>query len=290
MNVVFIRKMRNTRSTWAYLSDHAKGTFEAPDGELYIQMGTVVDEVIRHNGEDITVVSPQMNADLREKMEALFPDSHFMPINEASVNTFFERAFTNDAPRKRTNPNILHISSDASGGHSSTMRSNGTIVQSAVSAAWCWASDGPDGRYEFGNSGMVNINVSEYEGIVNAIVSNVDAEANRVHIYSDSANAVDMVTMDLFQGIIPREARKYGLVGISEKAMEAINIRKARGQSVTVEWVKGHRAHRLNMIADSISRLARKKFMSGYRAESFIRETDAMYAVFNRKAKKAPVE
>lgn len=266
-NVVFMRKMRSTRSTWAYMSDHNKGTMTAPDGDLTVQMGTVVEALIRMSGENITVVSPQLNNETRDNMLVLFPTVHFMPITESSVNTFFERAFVQATPRRRVNQNILYIGADASGGHKD------------VPAAWAWASDGVTGDYDFGFSGDVNVNVSEFEGIMNAIVANADSSANRIHIYSDSANAVDMFNYDMVEGIIPREARKYGLVGIAKEAMTVI-----KNRAVTVEWVKGHRQHRLNMIADSISRHARKRFMSGYVAEDFVRETDALYAVFNRNA------
>jgi ribonuclease HI len=190
-----------------------------------------------------------------------------MPITEASVSSFFDRAFEQTVPRRRVNQNILYIGSDSSGGHT------------GVLAAWAWASDGVTGAYDFGNSGHVNVNVSEFEGIMNAIVANADSTASRIHIYSDSANAVDMFNYDLVEGIIPREARKHGLVGITKEALAVIQNR-----TVTVEWVKGHRKHRLNMIADSLSRHARKKFMSGHAAEDFVRETDALYSVFNRNA------
>jgi len=278
MNIVFVRKLRNTRSTWEYISDQGKGTVEAPDDSLLIQMGTVIDAVVKLNGENITVISPQMGADFLDNMVILFPNTLFLTVNESSIHALFDRAFTNDVRRRRVNQNILFAGCDASGGH--TIKKQGSkVIQSAVSAAWCWATDGPNGSYGFGNSGMVNVNVAEYEGIMNCIVANRDAEAARIHIYSDSANAVDMFNYDLTQGIIPREARKYGLESISREVMEIINDRK-----VTVQWVKGHRAHRLNMIADAISRHARKKYMSGFRDESFIQETDAMYAVFNRNS------
>jgi ribonuclease HI len=270
-SVVFIRKMRNTRSDWAYLSDHGKGTMTAPDGDLTVQMGTVIEFLVRSTGEDITVISPQMNAQTRDNMLVLFPKAHFMPITESSVNTFFDRAFEQTAPRRRVNQNILYIGSDASGGHLSP---DGVTN---IPAAWAWCSDGVNGGYDFGDSGLVNVNVSEFEGIMNAVVANADSTARRIHIFSDSANAVDMFNYDLVEGIVPREARKYGLVSMAKATMEVVNSR-----AVTVEWVKGHRAHRLNNIADSISRHARKRFTAGHVAEDFVRETDALYAVFNR--------
>jgi ribonuclease HI len=112
-----------------------------------------------------------------------------------------------------------------------------------------------------------------------AIISNSETTANRIHIYSDSANAVDMYNYDLVEGIIPREARKHGLVGVAKEAIEVINDR-----SVTVEWVKGHRQHRLNMIADAISRNARKKFVAGHNADEFAHDIDVTYQMFNQQS------
>lgn len=271
VSVVFIKKIRSTQSTWMYLTDLGNGTFTAPYGDLTLQIGCVVEHIVSFAGFGFTVVSPQLSAATRQDLEELFPELHFMQLTEHSIMTFFDRAVNQTVSRRRANPNTLYLGSDASGGAESNDGSG------YVPAAWCWCSDGVNGGYDFGFSGEVNVNVAEIEGVMQAVIANQDSEANRIHIYCDSSNAVDMFNYDIVEGIVPREARKYGLVGLAEETIQVV-----RNRRVTVEWVRGHRQHRLNMIADSISRHARKKFSAGYQAEDFVRETDALYSIFNR--------
>lgn len=237
-------------------------------------MGIVVETLIELVGEDdFTVVSPQLNSHVKENLNVLFPSIHFMAMTETSISTFFDRAFSQTVTRRRQNNNIRYIGSDASGGHVYEQ------TNTTIPAAWAWCSDGVNGTYGCGFSGNVNVNVAEFEGIANAIIAHADEPASRIHIYSDSCNAVDMFNYDVTEGVIPREARKHGLVELTKDAMDI-----ARSRKITVEWVKGHRNHRLNMIADGISRLARKRFHSGHKLEDFQRETDALYAMFNQNA------
>jgi ribonuclease HI len=271
--VVFMKKARRSRSKWAYLVDNQSGIFTAPDGCLTVQIGTLID----HLRSDInlegafTIVSPQLNAHFRSELEILFPDVSFMLINEGSLSTFFDRTMAQTPVRRRANQNTLYIGADAS--------AKTAIGTNQTYSAWAWCSDGINGSYDYGYSGEVNVNVAELEGIMQAIVSNADTAANRIHIYSDSANAVDMFNYDLVERIIPREARKHGLVGLAKETINVLNDR-----SVTVEWVKGHRQHRLNMIADAISRNARKKFVNGFTADEFAHDIDVTYQMFNQQS------
>ena len=269
--VVFIKKVRKRgQQEWAYLSNNLKGTFSTPDTHLSVQFGIVVERLVAILGADVTVISPQLTAEVREDMEVLFPDTTFMSLQEPNILTFFERAYQQGENRRRPNPATLYIASDASGGH---MNVDGS---GHVPAAWAWCSDGQNGQYDFGYSGMVNVNVAEVEGIMHAVIAHRDV-SSPVHLYCDSVNAIEMLTFDIMEGIVPREARKHGLTELAEETIEA-----AKGMNLTAEWVRGHRKHRLNMIADSISRHARKKFSSGAKREQFIREVDAMYMMFNR--------
>lgn len=270
-NVALIRKLHRTRSTWAYLVNDNNGLFHAPDGCLTVQIGTVTEhlheEIVGLN-ENLTIISPQLNRHTMGELNQLFPEVHYMTITESSIGQFFDKAIAQTSLRKKLNPNTLYIGADASA----------MGFPEPIHAAWAWCSDGVNGSYNFGDSGAVNVNVAELEGIMQAIISNAEHSANRIHIYSDSANAVDMFNYDMADNIVPREARKHGMVGLAKDTIEIIHDRK-----VSVEWVKGHRQHRLNMIADSISRLARKKFALGMSAEDFVHETDVMYSVFNQQ-------
>lgn len=271
--VVFMRKKRRTRSNWAYLIENRSGIFTAPDGCLTVQIGTLIDHLrnsIHNLEETFTIVSPQLNAHFRAELEILFPDVRFMLINESSLTTFFDRTMAQAPVRRRANQNTLYIGADAS--------TKVSVDTNQIHSAWAWCSDGINGSYDYGFSGEVNVNVSELEGIMQAIVSNADTTANRIHIYSDSANAVDMFNYDLVENIIPREARKHGLVGLAKDTIDVISNR-----AVTVEWVKGHRQHRLNMIADAISRNARKKFVNGFTAAEFAHDIDVTYQMFNQQ-------
>jgi ribonuclease HI len=271
--VVFMRKKRRSRSNWSYLVDNKSGIFTAPDGCLTVQIGTLIDHLrtIITFEDSFTIVSPQLNAHFRSELEVLFPEVRFMLINESSLSTFFDRTMAQPTVRRRANQNTLYIGADASA--KTAINSNQTY------SAWAWCSDGINGSYDYGYSGEVNVNVSELEGIMQAIVSNAETPANRLHIYSDSANAVDMFNYDLVENIIPREARKHGLVGIAKETIEVIKDRP-----VTVEWVKGHRQHRLNMIADAISRNARKRFVNGFTADEFAHDIDVIYRMFNQQS------
>lgn len=271
--VVFMKKARRSRSNWAYLVDNKSGVFTAPDGCLTVQIGTLID----HLRSDInlegafTIVSPQLNAHFRSELEILFPEVSFMLINEGSLSTFFDRAMTQPTVRRRANQNTLYIGADAS--------AKTAIGTNQTYSAWAWCSDGVNGSYDYGYSGEVNVNVAELEGIMQAIISNADSSANRIHIYSDSANAVDMFNYDLAENIVPREARKHGFVGLAKETIAVLNDR-----AVTVEWVKGHRQHRLNMIADAISRNARKKFVNGFTADEFAHDINVTYQMFNQQS------
>lgn len=270
--VVFAKKNRNSRSNWAYLVDNKSGLFTAPDAALTFQIGTMVEhlQTIINFEETVTIVSPQLNLHSRNELKILFPDVNFMVINETSLATFFDRAMAQTNLRRRTNQNTLYIGADSSG--------KAMLGTNRVNSAWAWCSEGINGSYDFGYSGEVNVNVSELEGIMQAIVSNAENPANRIHIYSDSMNAVDMFNYDLIENIVPREARKHGLVGLAKETMNVIKDRP-----VTVEWVRGHRQHRLNMIADSMSRVARKKFVRGFTADEFAHDIDVLYTMFNNQ-------
>lgn len=269
--VIFMRKNRNSRSNWAYLVNNKSGLFTAPDGCLTVQIGTMIEhlQTVINTEDSMTIVSPQLNANSRKELEVLFPEVRFMVINESSLSTFFDRVMTQPVARRRANQNTLYIGSDAS--------AKATIDTNRTYAAWAWCSDGINGSYNYGYSGEVNVNVAELEGIMQAIISNAESPANRIHIYSDSANAVDMFNYDLLENIIPREARKHGMVGLAKETIEVIQDRL-----VTVEWVKGHRQHRLNMIADAISRNARKRFANGFMSDEFAHDMDVLYSMFNQ--------
>lgn len=270
--VVFAKKNRNSRSNWAYLVDNKSGLFTAPDAELTIQIGTMIEHLqsTMDVEDSMTVVSPQLNIHSRRELEILFPQMNFMVIEENSTSTFFNRLMAQPTLRRRPNQNTLYIGADSS--------AQVTAGTNQTNSAWAWCSDGVNGSYDFGYSGEVNVNVSELEGIMQAIISNADHAANRIHIYSDSMNAVDMFNFDLSESIIPREARKHGLVGLAKETMNVIQSRP-----VTVEWVRGHRQHRLNMIADSISRVARKKFVKGFASEEFAHDIEVLYSMFNNQ-------
>lgn len=270
--VVFMKKNRNSRSNWAYLVNNKSGLFIAPDGCLTVQIGTAVEHMksMIHTDDKLTIVSPQLNANSRSELEVLFPEVSFMAINENNLSVFFNRVMAQNPSRRKANQNTLYIGSDAS--------AKATIDTNRTYSAWAWCSDGVNGTYDYGYSGEVSVNVAELEGIMQAIVANADTTASRIHIYSDSMNAVDMFNYDLVENIVPREARKHGLVGLAKETMGAI-----RERPVTVEWVKGHRQHRLNMIADSISRNARKRFANGLTSEEFSHDIDVLYTIFNQQ-------
>jgi len=264
--VVLLAKARRTRATWNYVVGSDHGTLTGKDEDLLAQMAKIVDMFVSlYEGEQIAVVSPQLVTYVRRGLQEKFPEIPFIPLT-SDLYGLFDRAFNQPSQRRRDNTNTLYVCSDASGGHM------------GIPAAWAWCSSGVNSDYGIGFSGRVNTNVAELEGLMSAIIAHEAHPASRVHVYSDSSNAVDDVA-SLAKGIMPKSAILHGLTDLGEQTAEVMARRK-----VSVEWVRGHRQHRLNSMADSMSRFARHQFTQGKTLDQFTQETDALHAILDLSA------
>lgn len=271
--VLLIKKVRYTRNRWTWMQKDMFGDVSAPEGDLETQLGTIFED-LQNVGvvtSGASVLSPQLGHKyLNDFMVEMFPEDFFFGVNEHALNIYFDRALSlrGNLYRNSQRQSTLFIASDASSDN----------IKGQGHACWAWATENGENGYNFGYSGEQDINTTEFEGILNAIVDNRNTPHDRIHIYSDSANSVEIVNFDLVNGIIPREARKYGFVPLAQEAYEIMQER-----DVKVQWVRGHKNHRLNNAADVISRTVRKRYTAGYSRNEFEREVRAIHRVFATK-------
>jgi len=264
--VVLLRKIRASREDWAFMVDRTRTVFTTGGGPMVEQFIDVMEEIMERyaaNGERIVIISPSLVPSILREMDELYPSVKFMKLADSAQLNAFMRAFTADAPMKRGQGKTLFIGSDASGGHHKTI------------SAWAWATSGPEATYSMGICEFRDINISEFEGILRAIIENQDADYERFHVYSDSQRAIDYFERGVVgDDVLPFTEDNY-LAELIDSAREVM-LRK----NVRVEWVRGHRGHRLNTAADIISRHARKSAQSGKSIRMMQREADAMFSLF----------
>lgn len=265
-SVVLLQKIRQTNASWVYVYNNQKYVVHS-DGDIFNQfLDAMID--IQSNVEEgtrLVVISPTFIKRIEATMRDLFPEVTFITFDGANMRSIFRRAF-HDAMKPRTSVNrVLYIGADASGGHHDSL------------SAWAWCSSGVDGSYGMGVCMFKNNNYSEFEGILRGIVENRESPYARLHVYSDSKNAIDFFTQTVVDGEMMDSLKDTYLVELIEEAREVCAEKK-----VTIEWVRGHRSHRLNQTADYISRLARKGAQSGRNLRTIQIEADALFEMFNR--------
>jgi ribonuclease HI len=264
--VVLLRKIRSSREDWAYIVDRTQYVSHTNGGPMPEQFIDVMEEIrAEHaaNGEKLVVISPSLVASIEEEKDELYPDVKFMKLADSAQLAAFMKVFTNPTPNKRGQGKTLFIGSDASGGHHETI------------SAWAWATSGNDANYSMGICEFRDINISEFEGILRAIIENQDADYEKLHVYSDSQRAIDYFERAIEKDESLTFTSDNYLAELVDEVREIV-VQK----SVRVEWVRGHRGHRLNTAADVISRHARKSAQSGKSIRTMQREADAMFELF----------
>lgn len=263
--MVLLRKIRRAKFQWEYVVNGQKFLFTS-EGDLFEQFFNAVEDVKSQLDDDVNLVimSPSLITMVEEPIREIYPDILFVKLNDSTMTTAFERAFNVDVTMRRANARTLFIGADASGGHQATI------------SAWAWATHGVDGSYGMGICEFRDNNMSEFEGILRAIIENKDAPYEHFHIYSDSKNAIGYFEESM-KGV------NLDIIGDSYLADLVDEVRFiAQAKKVTIGWVRGHRQHRLNMAADVISRHARKSAQSGKNVKTMMLEADAMFALFNQ--------
>jgi ribonuclease HI len=266
--VVLLRKMRKSATDWAYLVGHESTVFTTNGGPIVEQFIDVVEDIKdNHVGPDekLLIITRAFSHIIAVEAKELYPEVTFLKLSDAAQAAAFLKAFSAPAPAKRGQSRTLFIGSDASGGH------EGTIC------AWAWCTNGKNANYSMGICEFRDINISEFEGILRAIIENQDTKFDRIHVYSDSKNAIDFYNRGVVGNEVLNITEGNYLADLVTEARQVINRRH-----VTVEWVRGHRSHRLNTAADVISRHARMSAQSGKNIRQMQEEADVMFSIFRR--------
>lgn len=256
------KSIRGTsKSRWTFILDGME--FETIcDGDLHNQLNDAVDAIkgISDAEDNLLVASPLLLPDVTELIQELHPNVQFVRVCGPVLGDTFKRAYGMPNTR-RGSGKTLFICSDASS-------------RSGFST-WAWCVFAAPGSYDMGVCAMDDTNVAELEGVLRGLIANKGTDYENIHLYSDSKNAVEFFdTVIVNGGTLPLLAAAE-LDDVIEEAREIV-----RGKTVTIEWVRGHRAHRMNQAADQISRVARQAVVRGEDIETIRPETDAMFAVF----------
>lgn len=264
--MVLLRKIRRERNTWEYVVNNEHYIYQT-EGELFEQFVYVVEDILTQVTEDanLVIISPTFLVMIEEQVKEFFPDILFLRLNDAAGRQAFERAFNGRAVHRRSQTHTFFIGADGSGGHANTI------------SAWAWVANGEHGDYGMGICEFKDNNLSEFEGILRGIIDNKDVPYNRIHVYSDSSNAIQY-----YRAMVERNEPVAIITGTYlEELVDEVKM-IASGKRITVSWVRGHRQHRLNMAADIISRHARMSVQKGMNVREMVREADALFALFNK--------
>ncbi len=261
--VVLLQKVRRDRSRWFYMVDRTQYSFVG-QGTILEQFVDVVEEIqktIAPNGEKLIVVSHSLITTVDPFIREWFPDIIFIKISEVNLINALVDAFNVPSYRKR-DYRTLYIGSDGSGGHQNTI------------SAWAWATST---NYGTGICAFSNINISEFEGILRSLIENKDTSHARIQVYSDSKNAIDYFVRSVIQGATLDSLKGTYFDDLIAEAREVV-----KNKYVMVDWVRGHKNHRLNSAADALSRHVRRSTQSGHNIKNIQMEADAMFTMFAR--------
>lgn len=265
-NVVLLQKVRKTSATWMYVYNNRKFVVHS-EGDIFNQFLDAVLSIQSNmnNKAHLVIISPSFIKQIEATMHELFPEVTFIAFEGTSLRNIFGRAFQDEVKIRSGSQNrTLYIGADASGGHEESL------------SAWAWCSSGVEASYGMGICPVRNNNYSEFEGILRGIVDNRNTSCGRMHVYSDSRNAIEFYEQAVVNGEDLEALSGTYLTELVEEAREVSNE-----ANITLEWVRGHRNHRLNQTADYISRLARKGAQTGRNLRAVQVEADALFEMFN---------
>lgn len=248
--IVFIQKCGHT---WCYLLGQDYYTVDYTPGSLFEQLIHVVShirDVHDYYDKHFIVCSSMLVKEVTSMLQKTFPAVSFVPIQNSGVMHVFQQmmdyARESRPARGSRVGNTLYLCSDAS-------LSNSTLGLSG----WAWVSNvGGKLHYNFGVSEQRSIVHAELEGILRAIVDNRKTRFSTIHVYCDSQRSVEWVNRLLYDS----KTRESLLRTLDKRILVLVDIARevALQKRVRVQWVRGHRTHRLNVGADYLSREARR--------------------------------
>lgn len=244
---VFLRKDKENYK-WSYLIDMTHYSVYSTGNmlEQLVDVITVIRDTHDFHGSEITICSTAFMRALFEDLKLIFPHMNLIAITDNDLSKLFTKIMSNAATstyRKRNRR--LFVCSDASKSPSVDL------------CGWAWFSSDNSGaqNYNFGVGKENSTVTAEFEGILHAIIDNADKGYNTIHVYCDSMQSVECA-----QKAILSLKRVMPLFAKTNKRLAKL-IEEAYFVSLTtnirIEWVRGHKSHRLNMGADYLSRRAR---------------------------------
>lgn len=234
---------------WSFLINHQKYTITTPKSALLEQMVYVITDLkdlFNLHGEAFTICSPSLIRNVLYDLTLIFPTVNFVPLADHGVNKVFKRVLNHAGKPRKNNPvkGTVFICSDASKASNTTL------------CGWAWYSTaGGDSGFDFGVTEHRSIVHAELEGILRAIVSNRNNNFTTLHVSCDSKQSVDWANDLLFSRIV----KDYMITPLTP-TMKTLYLQArqvAKEKAVRLQWVKGHKNHRLNTAADYLSREAR---------------------------------
>jgi len=262
--VVLLQKVRRNRAGWNYMADREKFSFQS-EGTIVDQIIDVVIDIQKNvapNGEKLFIISHSIISIVDAIAKDLFPEITFMKLSDANLIAAFANAFVVPSYKKSNDQKTLFIGSDASGGHHETI------------SAWAWATES---SYSMGVCEFRDVNISEFEGILRAIIENRENAATKFHVYSDSTCAIAYFTAAVLGDEELEFVKGTYFVDLISEVKEILSLK-----TVKVEWVRSHKTHRLNGAADCLSRHARRSAQGGKSLKTTVVEADAMFTMFSR--------
>lgn len=248
--VVLVQKFGHN---WGYLIGHEYRALTVERGSLLEQFISIIDQIRDahdFHDEHFILCSSVLVREVVPHLTSIFPLVTFVPIRDTGVMQVFRRvmeyANASRPTRGSRAKNTLYVCSDASYG------------QTAGLSGWAWVSNhGGVPDYNFGVSEQSSIVHAELEGILHAIVENRKKKVSTIHVYCDSQSSVAWADEILHGSFKKLDAVTRSLSKRTQAlALQAREI--ATEKNIRIEWVRGHKAHRLNVGADYLSREARR--------------------------------
>lgn len=246
--IVFLNKEREGYK-WSYVFASTR-YFVTAYGNLLEQSVAIITHIRdTHDLHDksVSICSTAFHRTTFYDLTITFPMIKLIPINDTDLARLFRKVMERSVshqPRVKSS-STLFICSDASKSVDNNL------------CGWAWFSSEPDKKsYNFGVTEQRSIVAAEFEGILHAVIDNANSAYSTIHVYCDSQRSVEFA-QEVLTGRVRSTSTLKALSNkrIKQLALEVLEISK--NKNIRIQWVKGHRSHRLNMGADYLSRAAR---------------------------------
>lgn len=244
-STVFIQKSKETYK-WVYLVDSVRHEIMS-SGTMMEQLVDVITNIRdAHNLHDVkvTVFSTSFLRILHSDLVLTFPHMNLIPVVDPDLTRAFNKVMKKSMVVSKKKNRVLFVCSDAS-------KSPKINV-----CGWAWYSSDTTGatNYNFGVGYEHSTVTAEFEGIMHAIIDNADKDYTTIHVYCDSKFSVESAQFMMTKKK-PIPSFAYGNKRLLKLIDEAWEV--GQRKNIRIEWVRGHKSHRLNLGADYLSRKAR---------------------------------